>query len=68
MPSLNHTLAAIAITTLHAYNLAANPRKPAQTLTRAKKTSRKFGLEAQSIDISIPRSQVGMAAPRAART
>jgi hypothetical protein len=44
MPSLNHTLAAIAITTLHAYNLAANPRKPAQTLTRAKKTSRKFGL------------------------
>jgi hypothetical protein len=34
---VNHTLAAIAITTLHAYNLAANPRKPAQTLARAKK-------------------------------
>jgi hypothetical protein len=34
---VNHTPAAIATTILHAYNLAANPRKPAQTLARAKK-------------------------------
>ena len=44
MPSVNHTLARNATVILHAYNFATNPRKPAQTLAFAHKTSRKFGL------------------------
>src|SRR5271166_7144775 len=44
MTSVNHTLAPNATVLLHAYNFAPNPRKPAQTLAFAHKTSRKFGL------------------------
>src|SRR5271166_5059101 len=43
MTSVNHTLAPNATVLLHAYNFAPNPRKPAQTLAFAHKTSRKFG-------------------------
>src|SRR5271166_3356893 len=46
MTSVNHTLAPNATVLLHAYNFAPNPRKPAQTLAFAHKTSRKFGLKA----------------------
>src|SRR5271166_238694 len=45
MTSVNHTLAPNATVLLHAYNFAPNPRKPAQTLAFAHKTSRKFGLK-----------------------
>src|SRR5271166_1784269 len=45
MTSVNHTLAPVATVILHAYNFATNPRKPAQNLAFAYKTSRKFGLE-----------------------
>jgi len=44
MTSVNHTLAPVATVILHAYNFATNPRKPAQNLAFAYKTSRKFGL------------------------
>ncbi|HKO07699.1 MAG TPA: hypothetical protein VJ487_08280, partial [Alphaproteobacteria bacterium] len=44
MISLNHGPSMKSIAVLHAYNIAANPRKPAQTLAFAPKTSRKFGL------------------------
>jgi hypothetical protein len=44
--SVNHTLDPKATIILHAYNFATNPRKPAQTLAFAPKTSRKFGLSA----------------------
>src|SRR5271166_4453012 len=37
MTSVNHALAPIATTILHAYSSAANPRKPAQTLAFAQK-------------------------------
>src|SRR5271157_5336042 len=45
MTSVNHTLAPNATVLLHAYTFAPNPRKPAQTLAFAHKTSRKFGLD-----------------------
>src|SRR5208337_3045131 len=45
MISLNHGLAQKSITILHAYKLAENPRKPAQSRAFAHKDPRKFGLE-----------------------
>src|SRR5208337_2653185 len=44
MISLNHGLAQKSITILHAYKLAENPRKPAQSRAFAHKDPRKFGL------------------------
>src|SRR5271157_4686411 len=45
MISLNHGLAQKSITILHAYKLAENPRKPAQSRAFAHKDPRKFGLK-----------------------
>src|SRR5271166_2655892 len=58
MTSVNHTLAPNATVLLHAYNFAPNPRKPAQTLAFAHKTSRKFGLVYTSYADGQPESSV----------
>src|SRR5271166_2992792 len=61
MTSVNHTLAPNATVLLHAYNFAPNPRKPAQTLAFAHKTSRKFGLAWSGDKRVKPRTQAGLA-------